>query len=470
MNQRLFPVNPVVLVDDEESALKSFDLALRSEGINHTVKISNARDVMPFVSQNPVTVLLLDISMPEISGDELLSKLTEEYPHIPVIIITGRREVELAVECMKNNAFDYMVKPIENSRLVSGVKRAVELKRLYDENELLKQKAEWNDLAHPEAFSEFISGNKTMKNLFLYAESIAKSPHPLLITGETGVGKELMAKAVHYVADLPGDFVSVNVAGIDDNTFSDTLFGHVKGAFTGADNKREGLIEKASDGTLFLDEIGDLKPESQIKLLRLLQEHEYFMLGSDVPKIMNTRIIAATNLNVKQQKESGFFRKDLYYRLTTHHIHLPPLRERLDDLPLLVDYFTELAAESCGKQKPSLPKELVTLLSTYDFPGNIRELKSLLYDAVRAAQSKTMPLETFTQHIYDSGFEQQMQPPDSPGSTESPFENFNRLPTMSEAQLLLIKEALQRTGNNKSMAAQMLDISRQRLARHLKQN
>ncbi|MGM0644709.1 MAG: sigma-54-dependent transcriptional regulator [Thermodesulfobacteriota bacterium] len=470
MSLRLFPANPVLLVDDEESALKSFDLALRSEGINHTVKISNARDVMPFVSQNPVTAILLDISMPEISGDKLLAELTEEYPHIPVIIITGHREVELAVECMKNNAFDYMVKPIENSRLVSGVKRAAELRRLYDENELLKQEAQWEDLTHPEAFSGLISRNSTMKNLFLYAESIAKSPHPLLITGETGVGKELMAKAVHYVADLPGDFVSVNVAGIDDSTFSDTLFGHVKGAFTGADNKREGLIEKAAGGTLFLDEIGDLKSESQIKLLRLLQEHEYFMLGSDVPRIMNTRIIAATNLNVKQRKESGVFRKDLYYRLSTHRIHLPPLRERLDDLPLLLDFFTKQAADACGKQKPSLPGELVTLLSGYDFPGNIRELQGLLHDAVRVVKSKTMPLDTFKEHIYGSGSREAEQPFSLNASAESPFENFIRLPTMAEAQVLLIKEALQRSGNNKSMAAQMLNISRQRLARHIKQD
>ena len=472
MNRRLFPVNPVLLVDDEESALKSFDLALRSEGITHTAKISNARHVMPFVSENPVAVILLDISMPEISGDELLLQLTEEYPHIPVIIITGHREVELAVECMKNNAFDYMVKPIENSRLASGVKRAVELRRLYDENELLKQKAEWNDLTHPEAFSEIVSENKTMQNLFLYAESIAKSPHPLLITGETGVGKELMAKAVHSISAPSGEFVSVNVAGIDDYTFSDTLFGHVKGAFTGADTRREGLIEKSSGGTLFLDEIGDLKPESQIKLLRLLQENEYFMLGSDVPKIMDTRIIAATNFDVKQQQETGIFRKDLYFRLSTHHIHLPPLRERLDDLPLLIDFFTKQAANDCGKEKPSYPDELVILLSNYDFPGNVRELQALLYDAVRALTSNKMSLDSFKKHIRGTKIQEKMEPepPSSMASHGTFFQTFNRLPTMAEAQVLLIEEALQRTGNNKSMAAEMLNISRQRLARHLKRS
>lgn len=468
MNRPLFPVNPVLIVDDEMSVLKGFDLTLRSEGINHTLPVQRGTEVLPILSRKEIEVILLDISMPDIPGDALLEKITREYPHIPVIVITGIREVDMAVKCMKKNAFDYMVKPIETSRLTSGVKRAIELKRLYDENQLLKDPPERDSLETPEAFAQIITRNHKMKKLFRYAQSVAKSPLPLLITGETGVGKELMARAVHNASSLPGDFVSINVAGIDDTTFSDTLFGHVKGAFTGARSLRQGLIENASKGTLFLDEIGDLKEESQVKLLRLIQENEYFMLGSDVPKLMDTRIVAATNRDLKKQKIQGKFRKDLYYRISTHHIHIPPLCERLDDLPLLVDFLLDNAAHVYEKQKPDFSPELITLLKNYDFPGNVRELKGMVFDAVSTLKSKKLPMESFKQHIRKNHFNPEKHIKTSPLKPASIFENFSKLPTLAEAQLLLIQDALERTGQNKSMAADMLGISRQRLSRHLK--
>ncbi len=467
MSQRLFPRNPVLIVDDEESILHAIDLTLRSEGITHTLKIKDGSDVMPLLLKKNFQVILLDITMPGVSGDILLKKITEEFPHIPVIIVTGSREVDMAVQCMKNYAFDYMVKPIEDSRLVSGVRRAIELRRLYDENRLLTRHPRTGALEHPSAFCQILTRNKEMKNLFKYAESVAVSPFPLMITGETGVGKELMAKAVHDASDPQKSFVSINVAGIDDNTFSDTLFGHVKGAFTGADSLREGLIARASGGTLFLDEIGDLKIESQVKLLRILQENEYFMLGSDIPKPMDTRIIAATNLDLDLQKKSGRFRKDLYYRLTTHHIHLPPLRERLDDLHLLTDFFITRAAENCAKPKPAYPPQLIHLLDNYDFPGNIRELKSMVFDAVTALDSSKLSLKPF-KTIMGTLSSENLRP--YALQEEGFFKGWDRLPSMARAQFLLIQEALKRTHNNQSMAADLLGISRQRLARHLKAN
>jgi len=466
MNRRLYPVHPVLIVDDEEAILQAVDLTLRSEGINHTIRMKNSLDVMPLLSEQVIEVILLDLSMPEISGEVLLETITEQFPHIPVIVVTGVRDVNIAVNCMKNSAFDYMVKPIESSRLVSGVRRAIELRRLNDENRFLQQ-LRTEDLEHPGAFSKILTQNKEMKNLFKYTESVAQSPFPLMITGETGVGKELMARAVHDASSPQSTFVSINVAGIDDNTFSDTLFGHVKGAFTGAQSSREGLIAKACGGTLFLDEIGDLKSESQVKLLRLFQENEYFMLGSDMPKIMDTRIIAATNQDLEDRKALGRFRKDLYYRLTTHHIHLPPLRKRLDDLPLLIDFFFTQAAESYGKPKAVWPRELVTLFSNYDFPGNIRELRGLLFNAVSTMESGKLSLKPF-KHLICS--------PDSGAAGKDPylvdadlaaFSGISKLPSMARTQLLLIREALERTGNNKSMAAEMIGISRQRLARLL---
>ncbi|MDZ7767137.1 MAG: sigma 54-interacting transcriptional regulator [Melioribacteraceae bacterium] len=218
-------------------------------------------------------------------------------------------------------------------------------------------------------------------------EAIAKTNLPVLITGETGTGKELIANAIHKVSGRKGELVPVNVAGVDDNLFSDTLFGHKKGAFTGAEIERKGLIERAEDGTLFLDEIGDLNIESQVKLLRLLQEGQFYPLGSDIAKLSNARIIVATNRSIKSLQSSNTFREDLYYRLRSHHINIPPLRERKKDIPYLIDFFLIRAAKELGKTKPRPPKELYTLLSNYHFPGNIRELEGIIYDAVSLHKS-----------------------------------------------------------------------------------
>ena len=463
MKQRPFPSNPVLIVDDEINILNTFKLILGAGKINNIIMLQDAREVMPLLAKTHVETILLDINMPHIPGDTLLESISSTYPEIPVIMVTGNDEVDMAVGCIKTGAFDYMVKPIEKSRLISGVKRAIEIKQLNDENRLLTRQMYSNKLKRPEVFADIITDNKAMTTLFQYVESVANSPHPILITGETGTGKELMARAIHLLSCENGPFVSVNVAGIDDNVFSDTLFGHVKGAYTSADMKRSGLIKKAAQGTLCLDEIGDLTPGSQVKLLRLLQEHEYFPLGADIPQIMDVRIIASTNCDVKSMQTSGRFRKDLFYRLSAHHVHLPPLRQRRDDLPLLLDYFLEKAAGTLKKKPPAFPIELITLLSNYHFPGNIRELKGMVFDAVYNHKSKKLTMESFKNHIKQN---QTSAPPE--GLEHSGFLDFTTLPTMADAQYMLMKEALKRTGNNKSMAAEMLGISRQRLARHLK--
>ncbi|MEH0021246.1 MAG: sigma-54 dependent transcriptional regulator [Desulfobacter sp.] len=466
MTRPLFPQYPVLIIDDDPSALRVFDLTLRSEGINHTIKRQSGLATVELLAGQKVSVILLDITMPDAPGDVLLEQLTEDFPHIPIIIVTALREIDMAVKCMKNSAFDYMVKPIESSRLVSGVKRAIELTRLYDENQLLKHRSAGLQQESEKAFSDILTGDKEMKTIFRYAESIAQSPLPLLITGETGVGKELMARAVHK-ASRTEPFVSINVAGIDDNTFSDTLFGHIEGAFTGAGKHREGLIAKASGGTLFLDEIGDLKIESQIKLLRLIQENEYFMLGSDTPRTMDARIIAATNKDLEALMEKGLFRKDLFYRLGTHHIHLPALKERPGDMALLTDFFLMEAARVYRRPKPLYPRQLITLFLNYEFPGNVRELKSMLFDAVSTSPSKTLSLEPFKRSMRGGRFFDGTAPQVSSHAPENVYQNSSKLPTMAESQVLLIREAMQRTGNNKSMAAEMIGITRQRLARLL---
>lgn len=468
MNQIPYPSLPVLIVDDETEILRSFELTLRAGGIKNIMRCQDSRDVQTLLSNRKIGVILLDLTMPFISGDELLPIITRDFPDILLIIITGNTEVDTAVQCMKFGAFDYMVKPVEESRLVSGVRRAIKIRELQYENLRLKERMLNSRLDNPEAFSEIITNNETMLSIFQYVESIASSPKPVLITGETGVGKELMVRAIHKLSNRQGQFVSVNVAGIDDNIFSDTLFGHVKGAFTGADKMRKGLVEEASGGMLLLDEIGDLHPESQVKLLRLLQEHEYFPVGSDLPKISDARVIVITNKDLQALQKSDRFRKDLYYRLCAHSIHIPPLRERLDDLSLLVDYFLEEASHSLGKKKPPPHEELITLLSNYHFPGNIRELQSMIYDAVSNHKSKKLSMDQFNAHFAQEG---------STGRTDSSrffpkhdfrFVGSKPLPTLEQANRLLIEEAIRRTNNNKSMAARLLGISRQRLARHLK--
>jgi DNA-binding NtrC family response regulator len=468
MTASLFPFNPILIVDDEPEILKAFQIALGSAGINNVVLCWDSRKVIPILLEKKIEAVLLDLFMPHISGDELLSRIVGDFPEIPVIVITGNNEVDRAVQCMKTGSFDYMVKPVEKSRLISVVKHAIEIRRLRNENKLLKEHILSGKLKNPEAFSDIITQNRSMMGLFQYAESIAKSSQPVLITGETGVGKELMAGAIHNLSCRKGSLVTVNAAGIDDSRFSDTLFGHVRGAFTGAEKTRKGMIEVASGGTLFLDEIGDLSPDSQVKLLRVLQEREYFPLGADLPKIADIKIVVAMNEDPVTLMDSGKFRKDIYYRLCFHHIHLPPLRERLDDLPLLMNHFFEIAARELGKKTPTPPLGLVNLLSNYDYPGNIRELKSMIYDSVAGHDSKVMPMNLFEAHI-----KKRMPVGRTPSETfSSPqsvlFPDSGPVPTLEAATHILVAEAMKRSGNNQTMAARFLGISRQRLGRYLK--
>jgi DNA-binding NtrC family response regulator len=282
---------------------------------------------------------------------------------------------------------------------VSATRRAVEIRELQRENQLLKTHMLSNKLNSPEAFSEIVTNSAAMRSIFQYVEAIAASPRPVSITGETGVGKELIARAVHRLSQRDGAFVPVNVAGLDDTVFADTLFGHKKGAFTDAREARNGLVEKASGGTLFLDEIGDLNTTAQVKLLRLLQEGEYFPLGSDMAKRSDARMVVATNQDLDVLQSSGKFRKDLYYRLCDHQIQIPPLRDRREDLAVLAEHFLEKASKTLKRKKPTPPEELITLLSTYHFPGNVRELESMVFDAVSSHKSGKLSLDIFKDHL-----------------------------------------------------------------------
>ncbi|PLX86602.1 MAG: two-component system response regulator [Desulfuromonas sp.] len=461
MSRKLFPDLPILLVDDESSWLRSLSLSLGgSAGINHVLQCHDSRDVMGILAGQEVSLILLDLTMPHLSGRELLMMIAEEHPEVPVIILTGMNTVETAVECMKRGAFDFYVKTGEEERLLAGVRRALDVYALRRENSALRRVDQAGELENPEAFSAIITRSPKMEALFLYAEAVAPSGEPVLITGESGTGKELIARALHELGTPAGPWVAVNAAGLDDQVFSDTLFGHTRGAFTGADRARPGMIERAQGGTLFLDEVGDLSPASQVKLLRLLQEGEYLPLGSDLPKRSNARILCATNRDLAARQDAGAFRKDLYFRVRSHQVHLPPLRERTEDIPLLLDAFLDEAARGLGKKTPTPTAELAVLLATHHFPGNVRELRAMVYDAVSLHRTKVLSMESFRQKIGLTAGEGVLPP----AALVFP----QRLPTIVETTDLLVGEAMKRSKGNQSIAAGLLGISQQALSKRLK--
>jgi DNA-binding NtrC family response regulator len=314
------------------------------------------------------------------------------------------------------------------------------------------------ELEHPEAFAEIVTRDAAVLAKLKYAESIAANSNPVLITGESGVGKELVARAIHRLSGRTGKFVSENIAGLDDTMVTDTLFGHAKGAFTDAELTRKGLVEEARGGTLFLDEIGDMSVNSQVKLLRLIEEKEYRPLGLDEVRISDARIIIATNVNLEKKLEEGKFREDLYYRLT-HHLNIPPLRERTDDLPLLVEHFARMSAEALGVRTPAIPKELILLLACYSFPGNIRELKNMMDNALGRNKARSLPLGFFKEYIRSNSNKR------AELGVQLPFTD--RFPTLKELDSFLMAEALRRTGGNQSSAAKLLGLSASALSRRL---
>ncbi len=458
-----------MLVDDEVAWLNSFSLTLQSAGISNVTTCNDSSKVLDFLAQNPISVLVLDLTMPHMAGDELLPMVVKDFPEVPVIIITGLDQVDTAVNCMKLGAYDFFTKVTEESRLITGVKRAIDLGILRRENSALKVHFFQDTINDPDAFGNIITHNKTMHSIFQYTEAIATTCEPVLITGATGVGKELFASAIHRLSIRKGEFVATNIAGLDDTMLADTLFGHKKGAFSGAEASRKGLIATATDGSLFLDEIGDLSTGAQIKLLRLIQEREYYPLGSDIARSTNARMIFATHQDLDSLQESGTFRQDLFFRLRTHHIHIPPLRDRLDDIPLLLDFFLDQAATKLGKKKPAYPNELPILLATYHYPGNIRELQSMIFDALSKHRMKTLSMDVFKKYIMErrtrTGNEKLMEPENG----DTVYSVLKQLPTLKESGQILVREALNRAQGNQAIAAQMLGITRQALNWRLKQ-
>ena len=467
-SEQLYPEYPVLLIDDERHILRSYELALQSAGINNIISCDNGLRGREIVKNRNVELIILDMMMPEIPGDRLLNEFTAEYPDIPVIMVTCVNSLEKAVECMHNGAAEYLVKPVDVDKLLDKIQKYMNIRAMQRENKRLRESLlETSKHKQSESFTPIITSSEYMRGIFRYCSAIAVSKQPVLITGETGAGKELFARALHEESKCKGELVTVNIAGLDDNMISDTLFGHKKGAFTGAVSDRPGVIEKASEGTLFIDEIGDLNISSQIKLLRLLQQREYHQLGDDKLKISTARIILATHRDLQELQHDRKFRKDLYYRIATHHIEIPPLRERKDDLVLLLEHFVDKAAKALNKKKPTYPNELITLLKSYNFPGNIRELESMVFDAVSRHECKTLSTKVFSNHMKRNTKHSTTEFKGCE-SLEGCLAGLEILPQLKELDKALIKEALRRSNGNQSVAAGLLGVTPQALSSRLK--
>jgi len=456
----------ILIVDDDVEFLDGARRALLAHGVGNVTTLMDSSQALRSLATGAHTVMLLDWVMPDPSGADLLPDIVRHYPNIPVIIMTGVRDLENVVSCIKQGAYDYVTKPLDTTRLVSIVQNAVKSNELIIRNQKLTGYLLGEPLADPENFSEIITCNDRMMSIFKVIETLASSRQPVLITGETGVGKELIAQAIHRCSGLKGQMVTVNAAGLDDTMLADTLYGHKKGAYTGATESREGLIELAKGGTLFLDEIGDLSSASQIKLLRLLQQNEYYRLGSDVLHKSDARIIAASNGNFQSLLSTGVFRSDLYYRISAHSLHIPPLRERREDKLLLVEHFVAKTATSMLRTPPELSKDLRSALISYDFPGNVRELINMVHNAVTYNRTETLNLEDFPGLAPGKSMPRNIVR--KLGNNQFALHGiFHDFPSIDEVQTVLVEEAIALSNGNRSIAAKMLGVSRPTLQKKL---
>jgi DNA-binding NtrC family response regulator len=469
LTEKIDPNAPLLIMDDEPQTLRSLALTLKTNGFANLTLCPDSREARHLLAAQEFEAILLDLRMPHVTGQELLATIVNDYPEIPTIIVTAANELNTAVACMKAGAFDYILKPVDPERLIAAVSRALELRALQRENCRLKQRVLSDELERPEIFAAFDTCNPKMLALFRYAEAIGASPEPTLITGETGVGKEIMARCLYALGNFRGPFVSVNVAGLDEQAFSDTLFGHCRGAFTGAMEIRAGLVKQADGGMLFLDEIGDLPLTHQIKLLRLLQEREYYPLGSDTAQKAKARIVVATNKRLDELIANPSFRKDLLFRLRRHHIHIPPLRERQEDLALLIDRMLESNAAKLGTSKLEIAPDALRLLAAYDFPGNVRELDGMLLDALSITAENGLSAEALKRQIERLGAIKLADVEGNPPVPGARVVFGDPLPTLKETQEAVIQEALRRGQGKQSVAAQMLGMTRQALNKRLLQ-
>ncbi|MFP4508883.1 MAG: sigma-54-dependent transcriptional regulator [Spirochaetaceae bacterium] len=466
----------ILLVDDEPGVLAGQRNLLHLNGFSHIREAGSVRDARVVLSREPIDLVLLDLTLREESGQELLREITASYPDTAVIVVTGASDVSIAVHCMRVGAYDFLVKGSDSSRIPAAVRNALDHHKTRRENRLLREAFTRREPRHPEAFEAFITGDPGIRRVLVYLEALATIPDPLLISGETGVGKELIARGVHRASGRTGPFIAVNLGGLDDQVFSDTIFGHKKGAFTGAQGAREGLIAAAAEGTLFMDEVGEMPPESQARLLRFLDTGEFFRLGSDRPEYSRARIIFATNRNLEHEQERGRFRRDLFFRIATHNVAISPLRDRPDDIAPIMEHLIEAHAARIKRPPVSLTENVVQHLKGVPLYGNVRELQQIvlraLIDGSWAAALPELSGDSYDGRIgmppavrLSTGADS-LDSPDPP--EEAPVRFGETLPTPDESLRWLLLEADRRHPHSRTDAAQAIGLSPQAFANRWK--
>jgi len=441
------PQYTILVVDDESAQREALAGHLKKKGYI-TVTASSGKDAVETVRREAIDMVLTDMRMPEMDGLQVLQHTKEINPDIDVVVITAFGTIEGATQAMKNGAADFITKPIDFEQLDLTISKILEHKQLVSENKRLKEL-----VGERLQFKGIVSASNVMNQALSIAARAAASKATVLITGESGTGKELVAKAIHFAsprAEKP--FVAINMAALPENLVESELFGHEKGAFTGADKLRQGRFETANDGTLFIDEVGDVPLSTQVKLLRVLQEQQIERVGSSVPIKVDVRVIAATNKPLEKMIESGKFREDLYYRLNVVKIQLPPLRERRTDIPLLINQFLGRYAEMNNKNITGVSKEAIDMLMKYNYPGNVRELENIIEQAVVLCREDVISTSDLPAIVREEFLKEQ----DSieTGAFQERVESFEKR---------LIFEALHRANGVKTRAAEMLGMSERHL-------
>jgi DNA-binding NtrC family response regulator len=437
----------ILIVDDESIALNSVKRLLKWRGIKNVDICDSGRDAIRMIKETDYDIVLLDMLMPEIDGLQVLESTKPYRPYTEFVILTAVDDIPTTVKAIRLGAYDYLVKPVENDLLFLAINRAYEHRGLLIGMTVSAKK---DQQEVPAAFSDIITRNPQMISLLSYAQIMAGSGNPILITGESGTGKELVARGIHRAGPMPkGPFIAVNVNAIPATMFESQFFGHQKGAFTGADTPHQGFFEQADGGSLFLDEIGELPTGLQSKLLRVLEEKSFYPLGASKPIWVDVRVISASNKNLDKACQEGAFRLDLFYRLKSAHIHLPPLRERIGDVPLLASHFLKLAAEHYKKTILGFAADAMDILTAGDYPGNVRELAQIIDNAVILADTDTIQ----ARHL---------------GITPSPNSSSARhLCTLKENDEEHLAFVLRHTKGDRRHAAQILGITVRQLQRKI---
>ena len=443
----------ILVIDDEAAQRDVLTGYLKKKGYQ-IFAASSGKEGIEITKNEPVDIILSDFKMPDLNGIEVLEQVKKMNPEISFVIVTAYGTVENAVKAMRLGAFDYISKPVDLDELDLMIERIIEHRNLKSENQLLK-----TQLQEKYKISSIVSQSQKMEEVINVAARVAESKATVLITGENGTGKEVLAKAIHYMSSRKEKpFIAVNVPALTETLLESELFGHDKGAFTGADKMKKGRFEIANGGTLFLDEVGDIPQSIQVKLLRVLQEHQFERVGGTEKIEVDVRIIAATNKELEQKIKDGTFREDLYYRLNVVSIKIPPLRERKEDILPMIESFIEKYCKENNKEKLEVSKEVVDTLMKYNYPGNVRELENIIERAVVLTRSKVITLNDLPMNI--KGFKEEK----SIGSLDE-----GTLTEQVEAlEKQLIFDALQQSGGNQTKAGKLLGLTERNLRYKLK--